>query len=294
MNLSEKLPSIDKAAIKKEILEKIRFVDLASQLPVLDDIGTSPRLPDGCSLRQLAVYKDESSLLWIDKELWEQISAQTQAAVLAHEQIYRDLRQQGDMTSENTRKIVGSLFSKFGPIEQEIDFSNISFPYRFAQPTARSAISLPCVGTEVAQFKSGNLVWLKIQGECRSYNLLAYNSHAVVHSKTGASAILTELCESGQANRPYFNTRKLELTEFHSMDRSQFISPAFFDHDFGYGKCHSPAKTQKIALQFLDGSWENNGGKDYTFASERLFDLSGLPANIREKKILDLLSEVTN
>ena len=144
-----KLSPIDKLQIQSEIKEKIRFVERPESLPVVSDLGHSRELEKGCSLSQLAVYKDSSDLLWVDQNLWNQLGHQGKAAVLAHEQIYLDFRRLGDTTSQTTRRLVGHLFSESDVDVPPMEFSRLNFPSRFGLDAVQDEIEIPCAGTEV-------------------------------------------------------------------------------------------------------------------------------------------------
>ena len=70
----------------------------------------SPVLPKNCKIEQLAAYQINNEL-YIDGEIWAHLDMTNQAALYAHEAIYKTLRDYGATNSIRARKLVGLLFS---------------------------------------------------------------------------------------------------------------------------------------------------------------------------------------
>ncbi len=85
-------------------------------LKSIADVGNTIALPRECSLEQLAIYQDKTEKLSVNLDIWNALDSMNQAALLAHEVIYRQQRiDGGDTTSEVTRRMVGLLFSTTPP-----------------------------------------------------------------------------------------------------------------------------------------------------------------------------------
>lgn len=73
----------------------------------------SPIVPTGCEVEQLAAFNDASGRLLIVGEIWNKLDKTNQAALLLHEVLYRQLRSQGEVSSDRTRYTVGLAVSGF-------------------------------------------------------------------------------------------------------------------------------------------------------------------------------------
>jgi hypothetical protein len=95
---------------KKEVMDKFSDVASGTRLPFTPD-ATLPSLPSGCSFVQIAIFAD-NGVLYRDRDYWDQLSIQDQAALILHEGIYRGRRLQGEMNSDEMRYVVGLAFAQ--------------------------------------------------------------------------------------------------------------------------------------------------------------------------------------
>lgn len=95
-----------------EQFERIAKGVQPKDMPKVDDIGTMSPVPGGCAVEPLAVYQDDENIVYINRELWELLDSQSRVALMTHEAIYYMYRSAGDTVSENTRRVIGRLFSK--------------------------------------------------------------------------------------------------------------------------------------------------------------------------------------
>lgn len=98
-----------------ETVNHINFTGTGGHLPVTPDVGQVPSFSSACRLEQIAVYHDDSDVLEVDSELWASLDSLNQAALIAHEEIYKLYRRAGDVTSKSVRSLVGRLFSTVPP-----------------------------------------------------------------------------------------------------------------------------------------------------------------------------------
>jgi len=76
------------------------------------DLGVIPKIPAGCTVRQIAIYDDAHDLIRVSLDLWESLDDFNKAALIAHELIYRERRQfDREASSEHSRFLVGRIFS---------------------------------------------------------------------------------------------------------------------------------------------------------------------------------------
>jgi hypothetical protein len=78
----------------------------SDELPFLNDYGETVEIPDECSIKQLAIFYDETDLIYVDKNLWNKLDNMNKAAFVIHEAIYKVERQLGESTSKTTRSFV--------------------------------------------------------------------------------------------------------------------------------------------------------------------------------------------
>jgi hypothetical protein len=98
-----------------------------------DDLGDFDQrvLDENCAIDWIAYYNDHSGAIEIDQSLWVELSALDQAALLAHETLYRIARdQRQEVTSEWIRKAVPLLF--------RLDDEGILMVERFGRPMVPS------------------------------------------------------------------------------------------------------------------------------------------------------------
>lgn len=101
-----------------------RFFDIAQmtapgvKLPVLKDLGETPRIPDGCALEQLAIFHDETpNRVEIDTEIWNSLDSVNRAALVSHEAHYAYERKLLERTSVLSRAFVGYIYAVSGVVE---------------------------------------------------------------------------------------------------------------------------------------------------------------------------------
>lgn len=95
---------------KEYILEKFVDIPIGSRLPFTPD-ATLPSLPSECSFVQIVIFSQDGTL-YRDRALWNRLSIIDQAALVIHEALYYEARQQGALLSDDTRNIVGRLFAQ--------------------------------------------------------------------------------------------------------------------------------------------------------------------------------------
>lgn len=106
-------PSLRKSVldfIKGEILPKFSDIPEGTHLPLTPD-ATVPPLPPDCHEVQIAVYANDGKI-YRDRQLWDQLDIQNQAALILHEGIYHAAKLEGAKTSDHTRRIVGLAFAE--------------------------------------------------------------------------------------------------------------------------------------------------------------------------------------
>lgn len=93
----------------KDIYSKFKLLAPGIGLQPIDDSLDLLR-PEHCEIEQLAFFK-ESNIILINRDIWNHLNPQNQAALVVHETIYQLQRQRGAKDSRDSRKIVGHLFS---------------------------------------------------------------------------------------------------------------------------------------------------------------------------------------
>lgn len=91
---------------------RLRFISNGKKLKLVAD-SAEAIVEDNCEMVQVAVYYDESVIL-VDKTLWEKMSWIHRTALLTHELVYAQDRQNGAKNSIKARRLTGQLFSKKG------------------------------------------------------------------------------------------------------------------------------------------------------------------------------------
>ncbi len=120
-HLAESLDGLQDPQIPELILKEMnqavvaRFRDLppGQRLPLTND-ATVPPLPDNCSIVQIAVYSQDG-VIHRDAQYWNQLSLVEQTALILHEWIYHRARQYGALNSDESRKVIGMIFSGKNP-----------------------------------------------------------------------------------------------------------------------------------------------------------------------------------
>lgn len=102
------------------LADDVVIIDKNKMLIPGDDLKISPIgdslprvIPAGreCSLEQIAKYSDGTRQIHFVSGVWNHLDNLNKAALLVHEALYRNLRTNGETTSDRTRKAVGYLFS---------------------------------------------------------------------------------------------------------------------------------------------------------------------------------------
>lgn len=93
----------------REISKVTKYVDKGSLKLSYD--ATLPKVPDSCRFVQIAVFDDDQNTLFVDRGLWKRLNTQNQAALFMHEVIYSMERTRQAKKSDDTRNIVGHVFS---------------------------------------------------------------------------------------------------------------------------------------------------------------------------------------
>ena len=65
----------------------------------------------GCAIEQVAKFSDGDGKIRIIANVWAKLDTTNKAALLIHEALYRGLRENGEASSDRTRKTVGYIFS---------------------------------------------------------------------------------------------------------------------------------------------------------------------------------------
>lgn len=119
--LSESLKGMDDPKLPDLVLKEMqdsiigRFKDIASGerlTPTRD--ATLPNLPSNCQVVQIAVYSKEGTI-YRDAEYWSKLSIVEKTALIVHEWIYHRARTYGAVNSDESRKVIGMLFSGNNP-----------------------------------------------------------------------------------------------------------------------------------------------------------------------------------
>lgn len=94
----------------ERIAKKMRLLPPGTALKPIDD-SNNIILPRNCKIEQTAVYRDKTHEIFVDGDIWNHLDDTNKAALLVHEALYHQLRQEGDSTSERTRQVVGNVFA---------------------------------------------------------------------------------------------------------------------------------------------------------------------------------------
>lgn len=95
--------------LQREILGKFEDIPRDHYLPSTQD-ATIPILPSGCAMVQIVIYHKDGTL-YRDRNLWDRLSLNDQTALILHEWIYYRARTYGALNSDESRKLVGQIFS---------------------------------------------------------------------------------------------------------------------------------------------------------------------------------------
>lgn len=95
--------------VRQILLSKIR--EVAPGTLTLSQDATLPEIPASCRFVQIALYDDTQDVIFMDPTLWALLPHQEQAALISHESLYKTARQYKTRTSDETRRVIGLLFS---------------------------------------------------------------------------------------------------------------------------------------------------------------------------------------
>ena len=109
------------------ILLKFKDIPKGRRLNLTND-ATLPQLPQKCEPVQIAVYAKDGTI-YRDSEYWSKLNPIEQAALVIHEWVYFRARSNGSLNSDETRKVIGLIFSGNNPepIFEKIWSSNLKF-----------------------------------------------------------------------------------------------------------------------------------------------------------------------
>ena len=100
--------------LHKTVISRFRAIPAGERLPSTSD-ATLPQLPSGCSVVQIATYRGDGTIL-LDVEYWRKLDSVERAALVVHEYIYHRARTSGSTTSDETRLVLGLIFSGKNPV----------------------------------------------------------------------------------------------------------------------------------------------------------------------------------
>lgn len=100
--------------LKLSIMNKFKTIPSGTHLPETKD-ATLSNLPTGCKMIQIAIFDDKHDSIYIDSEYWNKMPAIEQAGLIIHEWIYKRARSYGSRNSDETRKVIGQIFSGNNP-----------------------------------------------------------------------------------------------------------------------------------------------------------------------------------
>jgi hypothetical protein len=156
------LPMLDPQIVEEGVTydnQNKHLLPTGVTLPALDDSKNvvEPEdffLPNSCSIERLALYVDSTERLSIVSDIWSQMDSLNQAALLVHESLYRQMRSDGETTSERTRLAVGHAFAgdRFTSILDGIPSSTLLCISNEDKPAYRFALYSTLDGNTVLQF----------------------------------------------------------------------------------------------------------------------------------------------
>lgn len=95
----------------KSIISKFVDIESGTRLPLTND-ATVPALPEGCKVVQIATYLYDEDIIQRDSQYWQMLKPIDQAALVAHEWVYHRAKEYGILKSDETRQLIGKLFSE--------------------------------------------------------------------------------------------------------------------------------------------------------------------------------------
>ncbi len=100
--------------LQKSIIDKFNNIPTGTHLLETQD-ATISNLPKDCKIVQIAVYDDKADIIYRDSEYWNMMPVVDQAGLIIHEWIYKRARSYGSINSDETRKVIGQIFSGHNP-----------------------------------------------------------------------------------------------------------------------------------------------------------------------------------
>lgn len=100
-------------ALKENFEPKIRYIPAGERLPATED-ASLPGIPSDCQFVQIAIWEKNNEIR-IDRDLWDRLSPQHQAALALHEIIYMADRENGAKTSDESRFVIADIFTNSAP-----------------------------------------------------------------------------------------------------------------------------------------------------------------------------------
>lgn len=142
------------------IMQSVKFVEQAAELPVANDLGQAPWIPSQCSIDQVAYFDDRAGVIYVLRPLWEKLDSMNQAGLLQHEIFGREFRKLGDMTSEMARRTVAHAFAVSGnlPIFDGLPSTAVAY-------IAHPAINGNGGTSDISSFQTAK--YFSIEGEVR-------------------------------------------------------------------------------------------------------------------------------
>lgn len=109
-------PQIETMILKEmndSVVSRFQDIPTGTRLSLTND-ATLPILPSHCQVVQIAVYAKDGTI-HRDSEYWSKLNVVEQAALIVHEWIYHRARQYGALDSDESRKVLGHIFSGHNP-----------------------------------------------------------------------------------------------------------------------------------------------------------------------------------
>jgi hypothetical protein len=103
------------ASVQSEFFNLISDVPVGTSIPPTTD-ATLPSIPSSCNFVQIILYDDSTNVIHRNPTLWSNLSIRDQTALILHELIYKEGREDfGATTSDDVRRLVGVLMSATPP-----------------------------------------------------------------------------------------------------------------------------------------------------------------------------------
>lgn len=102
-----------RSSFKEVLMSQFRWTAAGERLPLTSD-ATLPRLNEGCREVQVLIYQPNGSID-ADTEYWAMLDSREQSAMLLHEWTYKRARRYGALDSDESRYVIGMLYSTSNP-----------------------------------------------------------------------------------------------------------------------------------------------------------------------------------